>query len=225
MNDMIDFTDVRLFYTKTGSAKYISHLDVMRAFQRAFKRSKIDFWYTEGFHPHLYLTFALPLSLGYESLAETVDFRLVSPMDYDEITERINKALPVGFKAIKASKPVMDAKEIKFAEYDISFATDYDRDKVISEWNSCFEQDSVMVVKRTKKGDSELDIKPHIKLNEIKFGEDDRYHFSAILASGVEFNINPELIFSAFRNFSDIEVTDISVLRTNVYNGKMKKFC
>ena len=58
------FRDLRLFYTKTGSAKYISHLDVMRAFQRAFRRSKIPVWYTEGFHPHLYLTFALPLSLG-----------------------------------------------------------------------------------------------------------------------------------------------------------------
>lgn len=222
---MIDFTDVRLFYTKTGSAKYISHLDVMRAFQRAFKRSKIDFWYTEGFHPHLYLTFALPLSLGYESLAETVDFRLVSPLDYDEITERINKALPVGFEAVKAAKPVMDAKKIKYAEYDISFLSDCEKEQMISLWNSCFDRDSIIVSKRTKKGDSELDIKPHIKLTELRYNDDGKYHFSALLAAGVEFNINPELIFSAFRNFSDIEINDISVVRTNVYNEKMKKFC
>ena len=70
-----NYVDVRLFYSKTGSAKYISHLDTMRAFQRAFRRCRdLDFWYTEGFNPHLYLTFALPLSLGYESGAETVDF-------------------------------------------------------------------------------------------------------------------------------------------------------
>ncbi|HPR39512.1 MAG TPA: DUF2344 domain-containing protein, partial [Oscillospiraceae bacterium] len=49
MNDVQNFTEIRLFYTKTGSAKYISHLDVMRAFQRALKRTKIKFWYTEGF--------------------------------------------------------------------------------------------------------------------------------------------------------------------------------
>lgn len=222
---MIDFIDVRLFYTKTGSAKYISHLDVMRAFQRAFKRSKIDFWYTEGFHPHLYLTFALPLSLGYESFAETVDFRLVSPMDYDEITERINKALPAGFEAIKAAKPVMDAKKIKYAEYEMSFLSNCENDKLISEWNSCFNRDCIFVTKKTKKGEDEIDIKPHVKLKELKYGDDGKYHFAALLSAGVEFNINPELVFNAFRNFSNIEINDISVVRMNVYNEKMKKFC
>ena len=56
MNNVTEFIDVRLFYTKTGSAKYISHLDVMRAFQRALKRSKIDFWYTEGYGHLAYIS-------------------------------------------------------------------------------------------------------------------------------------------------------------------------
>jgi radical SAM-linked protein len=109
LNDVQNFTEIRLFYTKTGSAKYISHLDVMRAFQRALKRTKIKFWYTEGFHPHLYLNFALPLSLGYESLCESVDFRLLEEIPPEELAKRIGAMLTVGFQVLSAGLPVMNA--------------------------------------------------------------------------------------------------------------------
>ena len=224
MNEMTNFTDVRLFYTKTGSAKYISHLDVMRAFQRALKRSKIDFWYTEGFHPHLYLTFALPLSLGYESVCETVDFRLVSPMPYDEIVGRIGAVLPAGFKAVSAAKPVMDAKKIRFADYSIFFSVPgKDPEEVLAEWYRCFSRENVVVVKKTKRGENEIDIKPHIKLSKLEH-RDGRFGFNARLAAGTELNINPELLFEAFRNYSGLAPEDISVKRTAVYNEKMEKF-
>ena len=224
MNDMINFIDVRLFYTKTGSAKYISHLDVMRAFQRALKRSKIDFWYTEGFHPHLYLTFALPLSLGYESVAESVDFRLVSPMPYEEIVRRINAVLPVGFKAIAAGKPKMDAKKIRFADYEISFAAEEkDVEQTLADWYRCFDREEVPVIKKTKSGEKEIDIKPHIKLSKPEFKEG-RYYFKARLASGVELNINPDLVFAAFQNFSGFRPEDLKVKRMAVYNEKMEIF-
>lgn len=224
MNDMLNFIDVRLFYTKTGSAKYISHLDVMRVFQRALKRSKIDFWYTEGFHPHLYLTFALPLSLGYESVAESVDFRLISPMPYEEIVYRINTVLPVGFKAIAAGKPKMDAKKIRFADYEISFeTTNVDNEEMLANWYRCFDREVVSVAKKTKSGEKEIDIKPHIKLSKLEY-RDGRYYFNARLVSGVELNINPDLLFVAFQNFAGFRPDDIRVRRTAVYNEKMEIF-
>ena len=224
MNEVIDFIDVRLFYTKTGSAKYISHLDVMRAFQRALKRSKIDFWYTEGFHPHLYLTFALPLSLGYESVAESVDFRLISPMPYEEVVHRINEVLPVGFKAIAAGKPKMDAKKIRFADYEISFeAEGKDTEQVLADWYRCFENETVIVTKKTKSGEKEIDLKPHIKLSKLEHKEG-RYYLRARLAAGVELNINPELVFDAFKNYSGYKIEAPSVKRMAVYNEKMEKF-
>lgn len=224
MNDVMDFIDVRLFYTKTKSAKYISHLDVMRAFQRALKRSKIDFWYTEGFHPHLYLTFALPLSLGYESVAESVDFRLISPMPYEEIVHRINAVLPVGFKAIAAGKPKMDAKQIRFADYEISFSADEkDTESVLADWYRCFDREDVPVVKKTKSGEKEINIKPHIKLSKLEF-KDGKYFLRARLAAGVELNINPDLVFSAFQSFAGYRPDDINVRRTAVYNEKMEIF-
>lgn len=223
-----NYVDVRLFYSKTGSAKYISHLDTMRAFQRAFRRCReLDFWYTEGFNPHLYLTFALPLSLGYESGAETVDFRLASHVPYREVVEKLNAVLPAGFKAYKAAKPVMNAKVIRFADYNISFTADgIDPEVVLAEWYRCFTRESVTVKKVTKRGAEDVDLKAgeKIKLSKLKQFEN-RLCFKARLVSGVEFNINPNLVLQAFKEFCEIEPQDVEIKRVAVYNGKMEEFC
>lgn len=223
-----NYVDVRLFYSKTGSAKYISHLDTMRAFQRAFRRCReLDFWYTEGFNPHLYLTFALPLSLGYESGAETVDFRLASHVPYREVVEKLNAVLPAGFKAYKAAKPVMNAKVIRFADYNISFTADgIDPDVVLAEWYRCFTRESVTVKKVTKRGAEDVDLKAgeKIKLSKLKQFEN-RFCFKARLVSGVELNINPNLVLQAFKEFCEIEPQDVEIKRVAVYNGKMEEFC
>ncbi len=223
-----NYVDVRLFYSKTGSAKYISHLDTMRAFQRAFRRCRdLDFWYTEGFNPHLYLTFALPLSLGYESGAETVDFRLASHVPYREVVEKLNAVLPAGFKAYKAAKPVMNAKVIRFADYNISFTADgIDPEAVLAEWYRCFTRESVTVKKVTKRGAEDVDLKAgeKIKLSKLKQFEN-RFCFKARLVSGVELNINPNLVLQAFKEFCEIEPQDVEIKRVAVYNGKMEEFC
>ena len=67
----------RLLFSKTGRAKYISHLDLMRTFQRAFARAKIQIKHTEGFHPHPFVSIALPLSVGYSSQCEILEFTLL----------------------------------------------------------------------------------------------------------------------------------------------------
>lgn len=223
-----NYVDVRLFYSKTGSAKYISHLDTMRAFQRAFRRCReLDFWYTEGFNPHLYLTFALPLSLGYESGAETVDFRLASHVPYREVVEKLNAVLPAGFKAYKAAKPIMNAKVIRFADYNISFTADgIDPEVVLAEWYRCFTRESVTVKKVTKRGAEDVDLKAgeKIKLSKLKQFEN-RFCFKARLVSGVELNINPNLVLQAFKEFCEIEPQDVETKRVAVYNGKMEEFC
>ena len=82
--------DIRIFFTKTGMAKYISHLDLMRCMTRAVKRAQLPLWFTEGYNPHLFMTFARPLSLGQESLCESVDVRLVGEMTFKEIKTRLN---------------------------------------------------------------------------------------------------------------------------------------
>ena len=109
--------DVRLFFTKTGLAKYISHLDLMRCMSRAVKRAGIPLWYTEGFNPHLFMTFARPLSLGQESLCEVVDVRLVGEMTFKDIQTRLNETLPKDITVVSVQKPVHKPSEITFVYF------------------------------------------------------------------------------------------------------------
>ena len=86
--------DVRIFFSKTGRARYISHLDLNRCMQRALKRSGLPVVYTQGFNPHIRNTFALPLSLGYEGETETMDFRLEPELPLEEVARRLRESLP-----------------------------------------------------------------------------------------------------------------------------------
>ena len=86
--------NVRIWFKKDFECRYISHLDLNRCMLRALHKSKIPIWHTEGFNPHIYLTFALPLSLGYESEFETMDFRLTKDMDFEEVLEKLDVKSP-----------------------------------------------------------------------------------------------------------------------------------
>lgn len=220
---MQSFTDIRLFYTKTGSAKYISHLDVMRAFQRALKRTKIRVWYTEGFHPHLYLNFALPLSLGYESLCECVDFRLLEEIPFEELAARVGAALPEGFGVVSAGAPVMKVSEIHRADYEIAFSClGHGEEEVLTAWQACFGRPEIPVLKKTKRGERTVDLRPETELSALTH-EDRRFRFRARLAAGCNETVNPALLFGAFSDFSGLFADDISVTRTAVYreNGEI----
>ena len=85
---------VRVFFAKEGRLKYISHLDVTRCLARVFHRCGLPIWYTQGFNPHAYLTFALPLPLGVESRCESFAFRLTEEVNYEEVRDRLNAVLP-----------------------------------------------------------------------------------------------------------------------------------
>lgn len=116
---MDDYKKIRVLYEKKGRARYISHLDINRLMQRVLKRAGLPVWYTEGFNPHMYLTFALPLSLGCESEAEYMDFRLTEDLPFDEICRRFNDSLPEGIHVREAFAPIHKTAEIARADYRI----------------------------------------------------------------------------------------------------------
>ena len=90
-------TTVRVWFTKTGEAAYISLLDLQRVMQRALKRSGLPVWYTQGFNPHIYMTFAAPLALGQESLVESLDCRMETlPGDWEQARAALQACLPEG---------------------------------------------------------------------------------------------------------------------------------
>lgn len=215
---------MRVFYEKIGTAKYISHLDINRCFQRAMKRAGIPLWFTEGFNPHAYLTFPLPLALGYESLCECVDFRLVEPIDSREIVRRLNEVLPMGLKALKASAPEHKPTDIALAAYEVRLEladTGPDRAKQILD--AFFAQPQILAMKRTKKGEKEISLKEHLHALSVCAG-DEQVFLTVCLPAGNEQNINPTLVLDTFARQTGMMIDWAAVKKTAVLTKDGENF-
>ncbi|MCL1832006.1 MAG: TIGR03936 family radical SAM-associated protein [Oscillospiraceae bacterium] len=151
------FIDVRIFFSKTGIAKYISHLDLYRAFGRTLKRSGLPLWVTEGFNPHIYTTFALPLALGVEGLEESLDVRLIEDVPFAQVAEKLNAVMPQGLAIIRVAAPVRKANDIERARYMI---TANDDNAELSRLDAYLSQDVINIVKKSKTKTQTLDVKP-----------------------------------------------------------------
>ena len=204
---------IRIFFEKKNMAKYISHLDLMRCFSRAVKRARLNIWYTEGFNPHAFMTFSLPLSLGTESFCESVDIRMLDETPLDEIKDRLNETLPPDIRITKVAEPVHKADEIAFAEFEIYFNTDKPEEvkAYIEEKISASE---IIVEKKAKQGRKKVlkpvDIKGNIHSYELETGE--KYVLlKIIISAGTKTNINPSLLIDAVTAEvkDDIESVDI----------------
>ena len=102
-------TTVRVWFTKTGEAAYISLLDLQRVMQRALKRARLPVWYTQGFNPHIYMTFAAPLALGQESLVESLDCKMEPlPENWQQACAALQACLPAGICAVKIEPAARD---------------------------------------------------------------------------------------------------------------------
>lgn len=204
--------NIRIFFSKTGRAVYISHLDLYRLFQRAVKRCKLPVWETQGFNPHVYITFALPLALGTEGVCESLDTRLTEELTFDEVRERLNAVLPGGIRVLDVAEPVYKNTDIEKSEYEIEISCD---EAKLTEF---FAQEKIITEKKTKRGIAEIDLKPVIEIAERREG-----FIKMLLPSGTETNISPNLVFDAFERFSGSEIDSLKIKRTNVYckNGEI----
>ncbi len=191
----------RAEFEKTGSAKYISHLDLNRCMQRAIRRSGLPAWYTEGFHPHMYLMFALALSLGAESLCETMDFRLTQEIPVEEVKERLNAAMPSGLKVHDVRIPKHAAAEIGSALYRLELQTE-DAHVLAQQWEAFLQQSEIMVEKKTKRGMKEIDIKPQIQVASLEKC-DGKLCMSLRLPAGNEANLNVSVVTGAFEKYAE----------------------
>ncbi len=206
---------VRVRFSKTGRAKYISHLDLMRTMTRVLRRAQIPLWYTEGFSKHPYITFAAPLSLGYEGLCEYMDFRLEEEMPMEEIVSRLNSSMPEGIVVSDAAPAVMKVGSIAASRWEIHFSAE-----LLPQLEEVLSCETIEVQKRTKKKTMKtLDIKPFISDVDIRT-EGDRGIVTLTLPMG-EQSINPSLLLTAA--FGDNAV-DVAVTRLAVYNSEGKVF-
>ncbi len=215
---------IRLFYKKLGRSVYISHLDIMRTFQRSLKRAGVDVKHTEGFNPHPYISIALPLSLGYNGECEFLDMVVLDGMPCEEIVSRLNKALPEGIEAVEAYEGGRPVREIAYSEYEI--ALEYDNgvsESLKSALKELFTKDEIIVVKKSKRGEVETNIVPMIKKAEV-MPYLDKVVIKCILAAG-NTSLNPEYIVKAIEKYIPERKPDFAEFtRKNVLTENLEEF-
>lgn len=176
--------------------RFISHLDMTRFLARIIRRAELPVWYTEGFNPHLYMTFILPLSLGMSSEYEAVDIRLLDDnYDISTLCDTLNQVCPPYIKFFDAKVPVKKAGDVSFAEFKICF---HDNGKIKENLNCFLSGNSITVLKKTKKGDiKKLEVAD--KIVDFSFSaKDGDTQLKITLPAGSVENLNPELILTAF---------------------------
>ncbi len=217
--------DVRMSFEKTGMAKFISHLDTVRCITRAMKRACVPIWFTEGFNPHAFLTFAMPLSLGFESYCETVDFRLMEEVDLNELAERLNNALPVDITVKEIYVYETSPNDIRWAEYKIIFNNP--DNLLLERAESILSSDEIIVLKKAKQGrkkvEKEVNIKEHIKSYELNLTEE-KLVLKAILSSGTSININPMLLINTLVKNTETDEQDVDIIKVQSFTESMETF-
>lgn len=215
---------LRIRFTKTGRAVYISHLDLMQTMQRTFSRAGYALKYSEGYNPHPLISIALPLSVGAGSLCELMDFRLREDADLSELPARLTAALPEGIKVLEAYEPERKCAEIKWLSIEGLFEYDErDCSVMTAALREFFAHDSIVITKKTKRGMGESDIRPAIR--SIEFEESDGAVTVNALISAQEPTLNPELLSEALRQLRPELTPDFAKFtRLETYDKDTKLF-
>jgi len=207
---------IRIKYSKEGKAKYISHLDLTAIMQRAFIRAGINLKYSEGFNPHPYISVALPLSVGCESMCELLDVDISA----DSIPNIEIISLPEGIVIKEIYKPNRKFNDIDWVKVDGTVHYIELNDSNITEKiNNCFNQKSIMISKKTKRGIKELDIAPYVKNFNVE--SDNKLKFTALI-SAQNPAVNAADLEKVF--FDDIKPEYIDLKRIELYDSNMILF-
>lgn len=217
----------RLLFAKTGRACYISHLDLMRTFPRAFLRAGLHAKQTEGFNQHTFVSIALPLSLGYSSRCEILEFELLSDVPLSEVPARMNAVLPEGIEVLSCYESQVPLRNIGWLDWQCRMSFDNGIPEGAQEqFLKLFEADSLVIQKpskKAKKGYVELDLIPLIHSLEIeREGSDLVLH--AVLAAQNP-GLNPELLVSTVRERCEVFQPDfVEFQRVEVLDGNFEIF-
>ena len=215
---------VRIWFKKQGAARYISHLDLNRCMARAIHRSKIPLWYTQGFHQHAFITFALPLSLGITGERESMDIKLEGDISKKELISQLNAALPPDIPVFDVTDPVMKPGKIAFADYRITVSSDFlSADELKNEIVMVLQKPTLIVEKKSKSGTAEIDLKPFLSNLKIEISAENQVIISLTLPAGSVQNINPTLLTGRIQSHMG-EGLLFEITRTNLYNAEHEMF-
>lgn len=217
---------IRMKFSKIGPIKFIGHLDVMRYFQKAFRRAKVDIAYSKGFSPHQIISFAAPLGIGLTSEGEYLDAEFHSTDSTEVMLERLNAVMNEGITVLEYKLLPEDAKNamstVAAADYEVTFRPGYyNIDAFLTQVENFLCQENIIMTKETKKSTQEVDILPMIyefctintkvldpeKMVErvaLGYGLNDQALYLKV-KTGSAVNLKPELVMEAFCNYLGFE--------------------
>lgn len=207
----------RLLFEKRGTARYMSHLDLMQVFRRAFSRCGVRLTYSQGFHPHASINILLPLPTAFESGCELMDIELAADRLPDNFIFNLNRVLPAGVTVKSVTEPVLAVKHLAYVDYEMRLGCDAEPDEV----KELFAKPGVVVSKKSKRGTSNVDITPLIfKLEPRR--EDGELVIVTRLGTG-EKSLNPEYIAKGIEQYLNKKVEYELYSRLEIYdeNGKV----
>ena len=217
---------IRVKYKKEDEMIFISHLDLQRLLQRAFRRAKINLSYSEGFNPHPKMSYGNALALGVESQGEYVDIEIEDDIEVKEFLERINEQLPDGIKFVKGQE--IDPKTpslssiIVYGEYifSIDLEVPLSKEFVKSRVLNFVKSKEIIITKKNKKGKKvEVDIRPMIRNFDLVSLDDNRVTFVSTIATGSKANLNINILIPQILDMLnlDMDPREVGVLRRDLY--------
>ena len=214
---------LRIKFSKHGTIRFIGHLDVMRYFQKAFRRSELDIAYSEGYSPHQIMSFAAPLSVGFESDGEYMDVTLNSMVSTEDVRVRLNEQMANGIEILSVRVLPDDAKNAMASVAAAGYYIDF-RDNFVPPlgWQKTIEnflsQEHIQVIKKAQKSEREIDLKDYIfdfKLSSYQ-EKDCPYLMVNASSSG---NIKPAFVFEQIYAFLGLpfDAFNLKITREDTY--------
>ena len=200
----------RIKFRKNGVMKFIGHLDIMRYFQKAIRRAEIPIAFTSGYSPHMIMSFANPLGVGLTSDGEYFDIELTEPIASREAVKRLNEQMVdgmeiVSFVQIQDDKKSKGMSIVAGADYLSSVKNGSLPEDLAEKLEAFYAQNEICVVKKTKKSEKEVDIRPMIYKLECRNGG----IYMRVAAGSVQ-NLKPELVTEAFARYLGMDDEEVA---------------
>lgn len=221
---------IRIKFRKSGVMRFVGHLDIMRYFQKAVRRAGIDIMYSTGFSPHQKMSFAAPLGVGLMSDGEYLDIEVATTFSSEEAVKRLNEVMVDGMEVLSYRSLTDNSKNamslVAAADYLVTAKTDDVFFMTYEEFQDgkkkfLVDRNEIMLTKKTKKSETQIDIKPLIyqfnaNQNE-KTGQIDSIFLKT--ATGSANNLKPEFVLSAFYEFLGLKFDGLQyqITRKEVY--------
>ncbi len=224
--EVIKLSIIRVKFKRGDEVKFISHLDLMKVFERAIRRARLPIAYSQGFNPHPGMVFGLPLGVGVTSEAEYGDFEITDDeMPAQEFADRLNLQLPKGIEVLAAKKKVSKQNimaTIAASEYIVVVGTpaECNQKTLKTSIDKYLSQNEIVIKKRTKNGVKDTDIRGMIfDLNfELQpCGNFNIIRFTALVSAGSKANLKPDLLIESLCGYLGFECEIDRIHRTKLF--------